>query len=130
MLGEQMQISITSCGDGNREACSSMGPGTPKSKSLLHTYPLDIASGEGNCSGVVDNGYRGRLWGLTASETIVLDHDEGSALRIIQGPVACGHEVHPVKEAALLLQSQPLLCTQEGGSGICGRDVRPSGRLT
>ena len=111
-----MQISAISCGDGNREAFSSLGRGTPKSKSLLHTYLLDIALGEGKCPGVVDNGYRGRLWGLTASETIVPDHDEGFALRLIQEPVARGHEVHPVKEAAFLLQSKSLLCTQEEGT--------------
>ena len=55
--------SATSCGDGNREACSSLARGTLKSKSLFHTYLLDAASGRGSCPGVADYGNRRGLRG-------------------------------------------------------------------
>ena len=47
--------SATSCGDGNREACSSLERGTPKSKSIFRTYPQDITSRRGNCPGVANH---------------------------------------------------------------------------
>ena len=52
----------------------------------------------------------------TASKAIVFDHDEGFALRLARGPLACGHGVHPVNEAASLLRSQSPLCTQGRGT--------------
>ena len=79
VLGDPVQTDVASCRDGNEEARSSLGQGTLKSKSLFHTCPIHIASGEGNYSGVEDNGLLGVLRRLKTFETIVLDHNEGFA---------------------------------------------------
>ena len=130
VLGDPVQTDVTSCRDGNEEARSSLGQGTSKSKSLFHTCPIHIASGEGNYSGVEDNFLLGVLRRLKARETIVFDHNDGFAGSLMQGLLACGHGVHPVKEAASLLLSQSLLCTQERGTesmeGTSGRADDPS----
>ena len=91
--------------------------GNPKSKSLFHPSPLHIISGADDCSGVEDNGLRGVLMGVKARETFVLDHNEGFAPSLIEGPIARGQRVYPVYEANLMLRPQSLLCTCTQGGG-------------
>ena len=132
VFGVPLQIGSTSCRDGNKGICSSLGHGHPKSKSLFHTDPVRIVSWASDCSGVVDDGVSGVLLGMKARGKFVLDHNEGFAPSLIEGTTACGYRVYPVYEANFELRSQSLFCTcaQEGGAesmgGASGRAGEPS----
>ena len=110
VFGVPLQIGSTSCRDGNKGTCSSLGHGHPKSKSLFHTDPVRIVSWASDCSGVVDYGLSGVLLGMKARGKFVLDHNEGFAPSLIEGTTACGYRVYPVYEANFELRSQSLFC--------------------
>ena len=94
VFGVPLQIGSTSCRDGNKGICSSLGHGHPKSKSLFHTDPVRIVSWASDCSDVVDYGLSGVLLGMKARGKFVLDHNGGFAPSLIEGTTACGHRVY------------------------------------
>ena len=126
-----MEIGSTSCRDGNKGICSSLGHGHSKSKSLLHTDPVLIASRESNCSGMVDLDLTGLLLGMKARGKFVIDHIERLALSLIEGTTACGDRVYPVYGVNSILRSCFLLYmyVQEGRAesmgGASGRAGAP-----
>ena len=132
VFGVPLEIGSTSCRDGNKGICSSLGHGHSKSKSLLHTDPVPIASRESNCSGMVDLDLSGKLLGMKARGKFVIDHNEGLAPSLIEGTTACGDRVYPVYGVNPRLRSRSFLCTcaQEGRAksmgGASGRAGEPS----
>ena len=132
VFGGPLEIGSTSCRDGNKGICSSLGHGHSKSKSLLHTDPVPIASRESNCSGMVDLDLSGKLLGMKARGKFVIDHNEGLAPSLIEGTTACGDRVYPVYGVNPILRSRSFLCTcaQEGRAksmgGASGRAGEPS----
>ena len=132
VFGGPLEIGSTSCRDGNKGICSSLGHGHSKSKSLLHTDPVPIASRESDCSGMVDLDLSGKLLGMKARGKFVIDHNEGLAPSLIEGTTACGDRVYPVYGVNSRLRSRSFLCTcaQEGRAksmgGASGRAGEPS----
>ena len=122
VFGVPLEIGSTSCRDGNKGICSSLGHGHSKSKSLLHTDPVLIASRESDCPSMVDLELTGLLLGMKARGKFVIDHNEGLAPSLIEGTTACGDRVYPVYGVNSMLWSRSLLYTyvQEGRTESMG----------
>ena len=92
VFGVPLEIGSTSCRDGNKGICSSLGHGHSKSKSLLHTDPVLIASRESDCPSMVDLELTGLLLGMKARGKFVLDPMKVSHRASLKGPQRVGIE--------------------------------------